>query len=297
MTASLAAVVGGALAGLGVTIVAAEILAPSRVDLTSALARLHPTALTGPPEFDDTSARPQPVARLVAAVAGHVPLPASDLRLLERSGDRFVASKLAMAAYGALLPALLTGALAIIGVRAPIVLPAAACVVIAAALFFAPDLVVRSQAQEARARFRRAVGCYLDLVALERGADGGPAEALTRAAEVGQGREFRRISDALVAARLLGATPWQALSELAAEVGVEELADLADAIALAGDDGAAVADTLAAKAAALRTRQLAESTTAANTASEKLTLPGVVLAFGFLVLVCYPALARVLGHA
>jgi tight adherence protein C len=78
---------------------------------------------------------------------------------------------------------------------------------------------------------------------------------------------------------------------------VEELADLADVIALAGDDGAAVADTLAAKAAALRTRQLAESSTAANAASEKLTLPGVVLAFGFLVLVCYPALARVLGHA
>jgi pilus assembly protein TadC len=297
MTASLGAVVGGALAGLGVAIAAAEILAPSRVDLTSALARLHPTALTAPPAFDDTSTRPQPVARLVAAVAGRVPLPASDLRLLEHSGDRFVASKLALAAYGALLPALLTGVLAIIGVHAPIVLPVAACVVIAAALFFAPDLVVRSQAQEARARFRRAVGCYLDLIALERGADGGPAEALTRAAAVGQGREFRRISDALVAARLLGATPWQALSDLAAEVGVEELADLADVIALAGDDGAAVADTLAAKAAALRTRQLAESSTAANAASEKLTLPGVVLAFGFLVLVCYPALARVLGHA
>jgi pilus assembly protein TadC len=163
-------------------------------------------------------------------------------------------------------------------------------------MFFAPDLVVRSQAQEARARFRRAVGSYLDLVALERGADGGPAEALTRAAEVAHGREFRRIGDALVAARLRGATPWQALSELAAEVGVEELADLADVIALAGDDGAAVADTLTAKATALRTRQLAESAAAANTASEKLTLPGVVLAFAFLVLVCYPALARVLGH-
>ena len=296
MTASLAAVVGGALAGLGIAVGAAEILAPSRVDLTSALARLHPTQALGALAFDERSERPRSLDRLVAAVAGRVPVPAPDLRLLDQSVDRFVASKLAMAAYGALLPALLTGALTFVGVHPPFALPITVCLALAAALFFAPDLVVRSQAQEARTRFRRAVGSYLDLVALERGADGGPAEALARAADVAHGQEFRRISDALVAARLLGNTPWQALSELAAEVGVEELADLADVIALAGDDGAAVADTLAAKAAALRTRQLAESATTANTASEKLTLPGVVLAFAFLVLVCYPALARVLGH-
>ena len=296
MIAPLPAVLGGALGGIGVAIAAVEVLAPSRPDLRAALLRLHPTDIAGGPPTSDAS-QPRALAQVLAQVAERVPIPRADLALLDQTVDRFIASKLAMAGYGALLPGLLTGVLAVLGLRLPVLLPAAICLVTVAVMFFMPDLVVRSQAQEARTCFRRAVGSYLDLVALERGADGGPAEALARAADVAHGPEFRRISDALMSARLLGRTPWQALSELAADVGIEELADLADVIALAGSDGAAVADTLAAKASALRTRQLADSATAANTATEKLTLPGVALAFAFLVLVCYPALARVLGNA
>jgi len=77
-------------------------------------------------------------------------------------------------------------------------------------------------------------------------------------------------------------------------MGVEELRDLADIIALAGDDGAAVYDTLVAKAAGLRARALADAEAAANAASERMTLPAVLLGLGFLILVCYPGLARVL---
>lgn len=293
MIASTPAIIGGAVAGCGLAVAAAELLAPSRVDLRAALAQLHPAEGANAVQV----MRPRHLARLVGEVAARIPVPLSDLRLIGQTVDRFVAGKLAMAAYGALLPGVLTAVATLVGIRLPMALPVAVCLAAAIVMFLMPDLVVRSQAAEARTRFRAAVGCYLDLVALERGADGGAAEALTRAADVGHGPEFRRISDALVGARLLGRTPWHALSDLAADVGVEELADLADVIALAGDDGAAVADTLAAKAAALRGRQLAEAATAANTASEKLTLPGVVLAFGFLLLVCYPALARVLGNA
>jgi len=296
VTGTALTVAGGALAGLGVTLAVAELVAPPRLDLAAALTRLHPgpaapggaPRAAGPPGWWD---------RTVGALVERLPVPVADLRLLDRSPRAFMVSKLVMAGYGALLPALLTGLLTLVAVRLPVAVPAITCLGCAGVLFFAPDLVTRAQAAEARATFRRAVGCYLDLVALERGADGGPAEALTRAAEVGHGGQFRRIADALSAARLAGTTPWQALAELAAAIGVAELADLAEVIALAGDDGAAVADTLAAKAAALRARHLADATAAANTASEKLTLPGVVLAFGFLVLVCYPALVRVLGPA
>ena len=73
-----------------------------------------------------------------------------------------------------------------------------------------------------------------------------------------------------------------------------DLADLADIVALAGDDGAAVYDTLLAKAAALRNRTRADATAAANAASERMTLPAVLLGVAFLILVAYPALARVL---
>ena len=76
---------------------------------------------------------------------------------------------------------------------------------------------------------------------------------------------------------------------------MHELSDVAEVVAIAGDDGAAIAATLAAKADALRAEQLADARAAANAASEKLTLPGVALAFAFLLLICYPALARILG--
>ena len=96
-------------------------------------------------------------------------------------------------------------------------------------------------------------------------------------------------------ARLAGIPPWQALATLADDIGVDDLRDLADILTAAGDDGAAIYNALGAKAASLRSRQLNLAKAAANTASEKLTLPGVLLCFGFLLLVCYPAIARVLG--
>jgi Flp pilus assembly protein TadB len=161
--------------------------------------------------------------------------------------------------------------------------------------FVVPDLIVKAEAEAARAQFRRAVGAYLDLVALERAADGGPADALDRAARVAQGGAFTRIGDALARARLAGLPPWLALADLAEDIGITELRDLADIVAVAGDDGAAVYDTLVAKAAALRARVLSDAEAEANAASERRTLPAVLLGFGFLLLVCYPALARVLS--
>ena len=94
----------------------------------------------------------------------------------------------------------------------------------ACGFFFAPDLVVHGQAAEAREAFSAAVGAYLDLVALERAADGAPAEALTRAAAVADSWPFRRIRQALDRARLAGTPPWQALATLASEVGVDDCA-------------------------------------------------------------------------
>jgi len=172
--------------------------------------------------------------------------------------------------------------------------PAAAGVAGGLLGFVSPDLAVRARARGAREAFRHAVGAYLDLVALERAADGGPAEALHRAAAVGQAWTFVRIQEALDRARLSGEPPWAALAALAAEMGVDDLRDLADIIALAGDDGAAVYDTLVAKAAGLRARALADAEAEANAASERMTLPAVLLGLGFLILVCYPGLARVL---
>lgn len=301
MSATSAAVLGGAAAGLGVLLVAAELF-PGRPDLAAALARLDTSrAPTHSPRHGPTVGlgRGEGVGRLLAGrLTGpgrRILLPTADLQVLERTPEWLYARKAAAALVGLALPAALLGLLAVLGAGLPIALPVAVSLAAGVGGFFLPDLLLRGQAAEARAGFRRAVGAYLDLVALERAADGGPADALERAAAVGEGWAFTRLADCLERARLSGATPWQALAELADQLEVEELRDLADIIALAGDDGAAVYDTLLAKAAALRGRVLAETEAEANAASERMTLPGVLLALAFIVLVCYPALARTLG--
>ncbi len=106
---------------------------------------------------------------------------------------------------------------------------------------------------------------------------------------------FRRITDALVAARLAGEPPWDGLRRLAADTGVGELADVADIAAVAAQEGASIAPTLRARAQSLRVQLLAEEEAAANTASEKLTAPVALLSIAFLLLFLYPALARLMA--
>jgi hypothetical protein len=222
-------------------------------------------------------------------------VPAADLAILRRSPEMLLARKVLLALYGLALPAALSACLAALGLSAPVALPAICCVGFAAVLFVLPDLSARRQAQTARTDFRRTLGAYFDLVALERAAEGGPGEALERAARVGGGWAFARIRDTLARARLAGAAPWTALTELADEVGVAELADLADTVALAGGDGAAIYDTLLAKAHSMRGAALSAAAKSANSRSETMALPTALLGLGFVVLVGYPAFARIIG--
>jgi hypothetical protein len=295
--------VAGAACGAGVLLLIRQ-CRPARPDLAAALARLDaPTARSADGPFASSGVSPAgglpagPAAALgrwLGARASRLPVPVADLRLLDRPVEAFWASKAAFAVLGLALPSALFTLLWLVGLSPSPVLPVVVPLAAASGLFFAPDLVIRSQAGQVRAEFRQAVGAYLELVALGRAADSGPADSLERAAAVGHGRDFTRIADALARARLVGVPPWTALGDLADTTEVSDLRDLADIVALAGNDGAAIYDTLAAKATALRARTLADSESAANAASERLTLPAVALGLGFVLLVAYPALARVL---
>src|SRR6185437_9587860 len=95
-------------------------------------------------------------------------------------------------------------------------------------------------------------------------------------------------------ARLTRRPPWETLGQLGTELGLPELGELAASITLAGTEGARVKSSLAAKAAALRTRQLADAEGAAQAATERMSLPLVLLFAGFILLIGYPAIVHVL---
>jgi Flp pilus assembly protein TadB len=291
----------GALVGLGVFLLLRALVVVEQPQLADALARLDGRSTAAPavplPQSGDRWAQAAGRAGTWAATRLPVGLraPSQALALIGWSPEGYAARKVGSAAFGAVFVPLLTALLGATGVRVPVVVPVAGSVALAGMLFLVVDVVVRDQAAEARAQLRRALCSYLDLVSLRRDASEGPTIALERAAALGNGWVFRRITDALVAARLAGDPPWDGLRRLAADTGVPELADVADIAAVAAQEGASIAPTLRARAQSLRVQLLAEEEAAANTASEKLTAPVALLSIAFLLLFLYPALARLLA--
>ena len=141
---------------------------------------------------------------------------------------------------------------------------------------------------------RHALAAFLDLVVIATAGGAGVEAALTYAAATGQGPAFAQLRQALETARLTRQPPWQTLGQLGTELGVTELTELAASITLAGTEGAKVRASLAAKSAAMRARQLAEAEAGAQAATERMSLPLVVLFAGFLALIGYPAIVHVI---
>jgi len=292
----------GALVGAGVTMVLAG-LVPTRPNLHAALVRLDPRGTTGTGyraatrggaspfgAFEPTRVRVLP--QLVETFGLH--RFAADLHLVDQEPEDLAARKVGYALAGLAFPAVLTVALVALGVHPPAVIPAFASLALAGVGFMLPDVDLRQRATAAREAMRRAACVFLELVALERAADAGPTEALDRAAAIGGSREFARIRDALLRAELAGQPPWQGLTDLAETTGVAELGDVADIMRLSSQDGAAVYTTLRARAASLRTQLLAIDTAKANAASEHMVVPVALLGVAFMVLIGYPAFARLL---
>ena len=284
----------GGLIGLGVTLVVAGLRVPVP-DLAAGVARLSGT-VPAPVSVAGEGALDRALARAASRVAEALRLERhrADLAITGATPTRMALEKIGYAFVGLAFPVVLTSILSISGLALPVVMPLLAGVVLAIAMSFLPEVELRRRAAVARVQMRRTVCVYLELVALERAADAGAVEALERAAAIGDGPGFGHIRDALLRARLEGRTPWQQLSQLALELHVPELGDVADIMRLSGEDGAAVLPTLRARAASLRTWLLQSEVTAANEASERMSIPVALLGVAFMALLGFPAFWRIL---
>ncbi len=305
MSAGLtAAVLLGATGGLGMTLIVRELL-PSDPQLASALNRLAPTRIgADAPAVEERAAddgrtgelehRVGIWAQRYLADAPFVRIPTRELLLLRIPVARHLGQKVLMALLGLLFPVVFLVLTAAAGYALPIALPAVFALVLAAVLFVIPDLDVRRKATAAREEFARATSAYLDLTALERAAGAGATQSLEQAATVGDSWVFVRLREQLVRARLSGTPPWDGLHDLAEELGLPELSDLADIMRLSGEEGAAVADTLRARSRGLRAALLTKEQTRANEESERMVVPVAFLGLIFLVILGAPAIVRIL---
>lgn len=146
-----------------------------------------------------------------------------------------------------------------------------------------------------RADMDLAVAVYLDLVNVLLAGGAGVETAMLAAAGAGDGWSFEQIRLALARAQSSRRSYWDSLRELGAQTQVESLEEVANSVQLAGEHGARIRQSLASKAHALRARNLARIEHEAEERTEHMGLPIVLLFFGFILLIGYPAFVGTIG--
>ncbi|MGQ0468002.1 MAG: type II secretion system F family protein [Sporichthyaceae bacterium] len=299
------AALGAAVVGVG------ALLVPQRPGLLAAIGRLDaarsptPTASTTAPA-ETWSARQvrlgqlainrlPALARLGRTHIGPAGNRTADLAITGRSDELLLGRQILTGLVGLLALPALAVALAPSGVRLPLPVLAVGAPLLGTGLALLPALSLHRDAQERRREFRHALACYLDLVAMSLAGGRGAPQALAETAALSTSWPFRMLDDAVATARLAATSPWREFAALGQRIGVGELDELAASLALVGDHGARVRETLAARASTLRRRALTDAEGDAAQADQTMRIAQVLLAFGFLILIAYPALAAVLA--
>ena len=289
----VAVMAAGGGVGLGFYLLARALL-PRPVPLGRALANLERVRPNLGLEAEAPNRTSRPAADRIGRVAvgffegtGLVDLGRLQrrLRTLGKPAERHAYDKLVGGIAGLALPVVFSLVLLAGGVSMPLGLTTFAAVALSIFGFMFPDLGLAEQIERRRRSFRHSLSAYLDLVTIILAGGGGLETALGAAAETGEGWAFTEIRDALRHARLSGRSAWDLFDELGQELGVSELSELAASAHLAGDQGARIRASLAAKADSMRANQTAAIEAEAESATEKMLLPVVTLVVGMILFI------------
>ena len=292
-------ILAGAVAGAGLFLLVFALI-PRRVSLARQIAALdapayQPTRRPGGSESEFSRRLGALLARLCAEQGWEFPSLRSNLALAGKSLEEYLATKVLLACFGLIVVPILFAVLTLAGVHISVVIPVWAALATAALFFFLPDLELKQKADQRRKDFRHAVGAFLDLVAMSLAGGRGVPEALMGASEVGAGWAMWLIKDALANARIIGQTPWQALGALGEELKVDELRDLSAALSLVAEDGAKVRESLTARAASLRRKEIADLEGQAGERSQSMLVAQMLMCAGFMLFLIFPAVIALLG--
>lgn len=287
----------GALVGAGIWLVGRGLLRRP-VPLLRALGEYHeprPAVAGSGSEPDTWRSRAERRALQVTESLGiDLGTLAVDLRIVGRSPAQHAFAKLsgavvasgglAVAGYGARL----------IGLEAPVWMILLLLALGVGGGYVAADVTLRRRAAERREDFLRALSAYMDLVKILVAGGSHSDGALYQAAAVGSGWAFDELQAAMDWSRVNGKPPAAGFERLAAEIGVTDLEELAATIRLTAEQGASPADALARKAEMLSALELANARMKADSTTERMAIPTVVVAIAFVLFVGYPALNSLL---
>ncbi|MCE0485489.1 type II secretion system F family protein [Ornithinimicrobium sediminis] len=308
MTAVQLLLAAGGLVGAGVALVLFQ-LVPAHPDLGQTLTRLSPAGAREAQAAAQASAQARVQgtgdARDVRDVLGawgarHLPpavwgrVAPADLAVVGTTPTRFYGEKILYAFIGLVAGPVLAWTV-MLTFAVPVYVPVVATLLLAVVLWFIPTYNVVTEARDARVEFARALGAFVDLVALEMASGSGPRQSMEAAAAVGDSWVFARLREELARTRWSGLTPWDALRQLGNEIDLPDLHELADIMRLSGEDGARVYPQLKARATSMRSAILSAQKTRANEVSERMTLPMTLLGLIFLLILITPQMLRMVG--
>jgi len=219
----------------------------------------------------------------------------TDLALTERVAQDMVVQKLVGGLIGCFLPIACGALITTIGANPTTSLVWLGSVVCGLLGFMLPDRILRSTAQRRRKSFLHAFSSFLDLTNVLLAGGAGTETALLAAADAGDGWAFEQLRNALVRARSSHHSPWVELAALGERFNLTQVIEVAGSVQLAGEHGARIRSSLSAKAESLRHRQMSEIEAAANSSTERMGMPMVLLFLAFIVLIGYPAVTLIVG--
>jgi len=184
---------------------------------------------------------------------------------------------------------------AFVGIVIPLSLVATALLVAPLLVALQMKQVIVQGAKRRRYDMELATAVFLDLVNVLLAGGTGVETAILAAASAGDGWGFLQIRLCIARSQSGRLSYWDGLRELGRSFGVDSLVDVSNSVQLAGEHGARIRQSLAAKAASLRQKNLARIEYEAEQRTEKMGLPIVLLFLGFILLIGYPALIGTIG--
>ncbi|HEX8804025.1 MAG TPA: type II secretion system F family protein [Acidimicrobiales bacterium] len=289
-----AVLIAGMLVGAGLWL-AWTGLRPAPEPLGAAIARLDRRATAVAVEDDRDARFGGFLLRHLPVLARAVDRMRTDLRIVGRTPEEQAARAGSYVLVALLLGPWVAFVAWVVGADLPLVVPALVAVVGAAWGVAVPFGTLRRQATARRKAFSHALSAYCNVAVMSLAAGRGVEQALETASTAGKGWAFAEMRGALTAGYVRGEPPWESLGRLGLELGVQDLAELASTISMAGEEGAAVRETVSAKARTIRERITADTEQAAAAVTERMSLPTILLVAGFVLFLGYPAVEVLFG--